>query len=99
MFTAAMTFDLGEDVNACATWYRWAQDQVCPLADEVDRDNVFPAALWRDGRTWPAGNHRARGIRRRVRYLAHVTRWRRSQRAWPRFHCPGRIPTSREPDR
>lgn len=49
MFTASMTFDLGEDVNALRDMvHRWAQARVKPLAADVDRSNVFPAALWRE---------------------------------------------------
>lgn len=47
MFNATMQFDLGEDVNALRdVVHRWAQDRVKPMATEIDRDNVFPAALW-----------------------------------------------------
>ena len=49
MFMAAMRFDLGEDVNALRdTVHRWAQDRVKPLASQIDRDNMFPADLWRE---------------------------------------------------
>jgi isovaleryl-CoA dehydrogenase len=49
MFTATMQFDLGEDVNALREMvHRWAQDRIKPLAAEVDRSNVFPAALWQE---------------------------------------------------
>jgi len=47
MFTASMSFDLGEDVNALReTVHRWAQARVKPLAAEVDRTNAFPNDLW-----------------------------------------------------
>lgn len=47
MFTASMTFDLGEDVNSLRDMvHRWAQQRVKPLAAAIDRDNRFPAALW-----------------------------------------------------
>ncbi len=47
MFTASMRFDLGEDVEALREMvHRWAQERVKPRAAEIDRDNVFPAALW-----------------------------------------------------
>ncbi len=47
MFTASMTFDLGEDVNALREMvHRWAQERVKPMAGEIDRSNVFPAELW-----------------------------------------------------
>jgi isovaleryl-CoA dehydrogenase len=49
MFTASMSFDLGEDVNALRDMvHRWAQDRVKPIAADVDRENVFPAELWRE---------------------------------------------------
>lgn len=49
MFTASMTFDLGEDVGALREMvHRWAQDRVKPMAAEIDRSNHFPAALWRE---------------------------------------------------
>lgn len=47
MFTHAMQFDLGEDVNALRDMvHRWAQERVKPLAAGVDRDNAFPNELW-----------------------------------------------------
>lgn len=49
MFTASMNFDLGDDVNALRDMvHSWAQERVKPIAAEVDRTNVFPAALWRE---------------------------------------------------
>lgn len=49
MFMVAMRFDLGEDVNALRdSVHRWAQDRVKPLAGQIDRDNMFPADLWRE---------------------------------------------------
>ena len=49
MCMAAMRFDLGEDVNALRdSVHRWAQDRVKPLAGQIDRDNMFPADLWRE---------------------------------------------------
>ena len=49
MFTAAMRFDLGEDIAALQDMvHRWAQERVKPIAAEVDRSNTFPAALWRE---------------------------------------------------
>ncbi|NIZ12379.1 isovaleryl-CoA dehydrogenase [Phaeobacter sp. HF9A] len=49
MFNASMTFDLGEDVNALRDMvHRWAQDRVKPMAQDIDRDNEFPAALWQE---------------------------------------------------
>ncbi len=47
MFTGSMQFDLGEDVSALRDMvHRWAQERIRPIAAEVDRSNVFPAALW-----------------------------------------------------
>ena len=49
MFTASMTFDLGEDVNALRDMvHKWAQDRVKPLAAGIDKGNAFPPALWRE---------------------------------------------------
>ena len=49
MFLASMNFDLGEDVNSLRDLvHRFAQDRIKPLAADVDRDNVFPAELWRE---------------------------------------------------
>ena len=47
MFTASMSFDLGEEVNALRDMvHSWAQERVKPMAAQIDRDNVFPAELW-----------------------------------------------------
>ncbi|RID93889.1 isovaleryl-CoA dehydrogenase [Gemmobacter lutimaris] len=49
MFTSPMRFDLGEDIAALRDMvHRWAQERVKPIAAQVDRDNVFPAQLWRE---------------------------------------------------
>jgi len=49
MFTASMRFDLGEDINALREMvHDWAQARIKPLAAQIDRDNAFPAALWRE---------------------------------------------------
>ena len=49
MFTASMQFDLGEDNNALRDMvHAWAQDRVKPRAATIDRDNLFPADLWRE---------------------------------------------------
>ena len=49
MFTATMRFDLGEEVDALRDMvHRWAQERVKPLAAGADRDNLFPAELWRE---------------------------------------------------
>lgn len=47
MFDKGLKFDLGEDVNALRDMvHRWAQERLKPMAADIDRDNVFPAALW-----------------------------------------------------
>jgi isovaleryl-CoA dehydrogenase len=49
MFNASMRFDLGDEVNALREMvHRWAQGRVKPLAAEVDRQNLFPAELWKE---------------------------------------------------
>jgi len=49
MFNAGTSFDLGEDVNALREMvHRWAQERVKPMAAGIDRENAFPAALWRE---------------------------------------------------
>ena len=49
MFTASMQFDLGEDTNALRDIvHAWAQNRVKPRAATIDRDNLFPADLWRE---------------------------------------------------
>jgi isovaleryl-CoA dehydrogenase len=49
VFMASMRFELGEEVEALREMaHRWAQERVKPIAAEIDRDNVFPAALWRE---------------------------------------------------
>ncbi|MDO9525661.1 MAG: isovaleryl-CoA dehydrogenase [Gemmobacter sp.] len=49
MFTASMTFDLGEDVNALREMvHTWAQERVKPMAAAIDKANTFPPALWRE---------------------------------------------------
>jgi isovaleryl-CoA dehydrogenase len=49
MFTASLDFALGEDLDALREAVQsWAQERVAPLAAGIDRDNVFPAHLWRE---------------------------------------------------
>tara|TARA_B110000967_G_scaffold60047_1_gene61614 strand:- start:1384 stop:2529 length:1146 start_codon:yes stop_codon:yes gene_type:complete len=44
-----MTFDLGEDTNALRdVVHAWAQERVKPMAAQVDVDNLFPSALWKE---------------------------------------------------
>ena len=43
----AMSFDLGDDVNSLREMvHAWAQERVKPMAEAVDRDNLFPHELW-----------------------------------------------------
>ena len=47
MFLGSMSFDLGEDVDALReSVHRWAQEQVKPIAAEIDKNNEFPTHLW-----------------------------------------------------
>ncbi|MBL3571026.1 acyl-CoA dehydrogenase [Rhodovulum sulfidophilum] len=49
MFTATMDFDLDDETRALRDMvHRWAQERVRPMAAAIDRDNVFPAELWRE---------------------------------------------------
>ncbi|PKP80839.1 MAG: acyl-CoA dehydrogenase, partial [Alphaproteobacteria bacterium HGW-Alphaproteobacteria-2] len=49
MFNATMDFGLGEDIDALReSVHRFAQERIRPLAAQIDRDNVFPATLWRE---------------------------------------------------
>ena len=49
MFRASMTFDLGEDIAVLReTVHAWAQERLKPMAARIDRDNLFPAGLWRE---------------------------------------------------
>lgn len=49
MFLSTLRFDLGDDVNALRDMvHDWAQSRVKPLAASVDKDNLFPHALWRE---------------------------------------------------
>jgi isovaleryl-CoA dehydrogenase len=76
MFTAAMNFDLGEDVNAVRVLgHRWAQDRVKPMAAQIDATNEFPNELWKEmgdlgllGITTPEAYGGAG-----MSYLAHVS--------------------------
>ncbi len=49
MFMASMTFDLGEEVNALRDMvHRWAQERVRPMAQDIDKQNLFPSELWQE---------------------------------------------------
>ncbi len=42
-----MNFALGEEIDALRdTVHRFAQDEIVPLAEQVDRDNTFPRSVW-----------------------------------------------------
>jgi isovaleryl-CoA dehydrogenase len=41
------TFPLGEDIAALRAVRAFAQAEIAPRAAQVDRDNLFPADLWR----------------------------------------------------
>jgi isovaleryl-CoA dehydrogenase len=43
-----LDFDLGEDINMLReAVYQFAQTEIAPRAEQIDRDNMFPADLWR----------------------------------------------------
>jgi isovaleryl-CoA dehydrogenase len=75
MFNAFLSFDLGDEVTALRDMvHRWAQERLKPMAAGIDRQNLFPPALWREmgelgllGITVP---ERAGGAG--LGYLAHV---------------------------
>ena len=47
MFLGSMSFDLGEDVDVLReSVHRWAQEQVKPIAADIDKNNEFPPHLW-----------------------------------------------------
>ena len=49
MFTASMRFDLGDEVNALRDMvHSFAQARIKPMAAEIDKANLFPAALWKE---------------------------------------------------
>jgi isovaleryl-CoA dehydrogenase len=49
VFTSSMRFGLGDEIEALREMvHRFAQERIAPQAAEIDRANVFPAALWRE---------------------------------------------------
>ena len=49
MYRHAMNFGLGEEVDALRDMVRrFAEDRIAPLAAAIDRDNTFPAPLWKE---------------------------------------------------
>jgi len=49
MFTSAMRFGLGDDIEALReTVHKFAQERIAPQAARIDRDNSFPPELWRE---------------------------------------------------
>ncbi|MBX9464645.1 MAG: isovaleryl-CoA dehydrogenase [Aquamicrobium sp.] len=47
MYNHSMNFGLGEDIDAMRDMVRrFAQEQIAPVAGEIDRSNEFPAHLW-----------------------------------------------------
>ena len=48
MYPHSMNFGLGEDIDALREMVRrFAQEQIAPLAAEIDRSNQFPGHLWK----------------------------------------------------
>jgi isovaleryl-CoA dehydrogenase len=48
MFNASMNFALGEEIDALREMvHRFSQDELAPLAEETDRSNAFPMAIWK----------------------------------------------------
>ena len=49
MFTASMSFGLGDEIEALREMVqRFAQERIAPQAAEIDRANAFPPGLWRE---------------------------------------------------
>ena len=49
MFTASMTFALGDEVESVQdSVRRWAQERLAPQAARIDRDNCFSRAIWEE---------------------------------------------------
>ena len=49
MYHHSMKFGLGEDIDALRDMvHRFAQERIAPIAADVDRDDNFPAHLWKE---------------------------------------------------
>ena len=49
MYAGGLNFALGEEIEALRdSVRRFAGQRIAPLADEFDRNNGFPKALWRE---------------------------------------------------
>ena len=47
MFDSVMSFDLGEDIESLRdTVRKFAQEEIAPKSDEIDKTNDFPMELW-----------------------------------------------------
>ncbi len=47
MFNSSMHFALGDEIEALREMtHRFAQEEIAPLADQIDRDNAFPLPMW-----------------------------------------------------
>ena len=48
MFESTFQFPLGDDIAALREAVRdFAQNEIAPRAADIDRDNLFPHALWK----------------------------------------------------
>ena len=79
-----INFDLGEDVDMLrdAIW-AFAQKEILPRAAEIDRDNLFPADLWKKfgdmGLLGMTADEEYGGTR--MGYLAHIVAMEEISRA------------------
>ncbi|MFY0633074.1 MAG: acyl-CoA dehydrogenase family protein [Vannielia sp.] len=49
MFAGQLKFDLGDEVEALREMvHRFAQERIRPMAGDIDAQNAFPPALWRE---------------------------------------------------
>ena len=48
MFDSVMSFDLGEDIESLRdTVRKFAQEEIAPKSDKIDKTNDFPMELWK----------------------------------------------------